>query len=424
MIAAMLAIVLSAPASSPAAQDVTLERFDDARLAWDTGDFLKALDGFEAVLKSADGDRFFDRIALITGELYKTTEIAADGRTIRVSPDGRYAAFETGPRSAALTRVVSLENPGKSIADIPATGLVFSPSPNGAAYLRIKPTPEIADLRKEIARIAAQAAPDRTAQMAQQRRLTWLEAKAAEIVVIDLAAKKERDLQGRRLSQGRPGLEFGRARSVFRGGQGSRRGFERDLLGERERERSAPDFGPGIQDVARRRARRKILGLLGGADDAVPQAPAGRASAAAAARPALRRRSRRASRPPAGGARGGFGGGAARPFFVLNLADGTAKSFSGSSPALSADGSTLVFTAPDGPGLDDQPAQARRRPRSNCHQEIRGADRLGRSLPRRSERSSSTHPTPATRRSSSSGAMEKGRSGSAARSSPTARRVF
>ena len=68
------------------AQDKLAERFDAARLAWDGGDFIRALEEFEAILKSPDGGRFFEPIALLTGELYQVTEITKDGRSIRISP--------------------------------------------------------------------------------------------------------------------------------------------------------------------------------------------------------------------------------------------------------------------------------------------------------------------------------------------------
>jgi hypothetical protein len=70
-------------------QDRPEDRFDLARPAWDIGDYLCALDEFESILKSPDGRRFFEPIALITGELYPAREITRNGRTIRISPDDR-----------------------------------------------------------------------------------------------------------------------------------------------------------------------------------------------------------------------------------------------------------------------------------------------------------------------------------------------
>jgi hypothetical protein len=84
----------SSPPGTPG-QDPLTERFDAARLAWDTGDFVRALDEFKAVLKSPDGLRYFEPIALITGELFQVRDVAPDGRSVRVSADGKFGAYET-----------------------------------------------------------------------------------------------------------------------------------------------------------------------------------------------------------------------------------------------------------------------------------------------------------------------------------------
>ncbi|MBM3310397.1 MAG: hypothetical protein FJY80_02700, partial [Candidatus Aminicenantes bacterium] len=161
---AVLALVLLGAALLPWAagsqQNPVEARFDRARLAWDTGEFVRALEEFEAILAGPEGPRFFERIALLTGELYKTVEIAPDGRSVRVSPDGAYAAFETGPRSAALTRVVALAEPSKILAEVEGTGFVFSPQSKAAAFVRIPETAEVVRLRKELETISAEAQPD------------------------------------------------------------------------------------------------------------------------------------------------------------------------------------------------------------------------------------------------------------------------
>jgi len=349
--AAALTIALPSAALIPSAQNTSaLERFDDARLAWDTGDFLKALDGFEAVLKSVDGDRFFDRIALITGELFKTAEIAADGRTIRVSPDGRYVSFETGPRTTAVTRVATLADPSKIAAEVRGASFVFSPVPGSAAFLRVKPTPEIAALRKEIDSISARPSPDRAAQMARQRQMTWLEAKAAEIVLLDLTTKKERVFKAdgylkSALAWSADGREiyFAGARETDENSNEiyavSDKGVVRSLTS---------GAGFKVNPIAVPGGKYLIYTAAPTTPFPKPQPPspapaAGQPAAGnvPAAKPA-------AQTPGAGGARGGFGGGGARPFVVFNLTDGTSKSFTGSSPALSSDGTALVFVAPDG----------------------------------------------------------------------------
>jgi Tol biopolymer transport system component len=344
----MLFITPFSPANSSAGQDVALERFDGARLAWDTGDTIKALDMFEAILKSPDAARFFDRIALITGELYKTIEIAADGRSVRISPDGRYFAFDAGAWPTAVTRIAVLADPHKPGAQVNGANFVFSPAPNTAAYLRIKPTPEIAALRKEIADLTAKPSPDRAAMTATQRQLSRLEAKTAEIVVIDLSTRKERVFKTDGYLKG--ALAWGAdGREVYFVGAKEADETSNEIYAVNEKGAvRALTSGPGFKGAPVAVPGGKYL-LTSTAPvhpfpkpQPAPQAPAAGQPAAPAAKP-------QGQMPPGGGGgRGGFGGGAPRPFFVLNLADGTSKSFTGSSPALSADGSTLAFVAQDG----------------------------------------------------------------------------
>ena len=75
-----------------------------ARLAWERGDYPEALRGFSTLLEAPGGDRYLEEIALITGELYRTTELTRDGRNIRVSPSGKLASYESGTGGRAETR--------------------------------------------------------------------------------------------------------------------------------------------------------------------------------------------------------------------------------------------------------------------------------------------------------------------------------
>jgi len=84
-------------------------RWERAYQAWDSGDYITALREFDAFLKEPDADRWFERIALITGELYQVQEVAPDGRSPRFSSSGRYVAFETGTVPDGITNVVDVE---------------------------------------------------------------------------------------------------------------------------------------------------------------------------------------------------------------------------------------------------------------------------------------------------------------------------
>jgi hypothetical protein len=332
-------------------QNALDERYDAARLSWDTGNYIRALEEFEAILKSPDGGRFFEPIALLTGELFKTTEVAKDGRSVRISPDGLYAAYETGQRQLLVTPVVSLADPTKTVTEIRGTNFVFSPSTNAAAFLRVTDTPEITALRKEVEALSSQATTDRQALTAKQRQLAWLEAKNADLIFYDIATKKER----RQKIEG-----FLKSSPVF-----SADGHEVYFVGAKEADTASNE----IYALSEKGAVRPLTSGTGFKTNpvvvpggkyvlytAAPQTPFPKPQAQAPTQPAAPGQAQaagaqgaRGGGPPTGqGPRGGGPGGAPRQFAVLALADGTIKTFTGSSPAVSTNGTTLVFVGQDG----------------------------------------------------------------------------
>ena len=54
----------------------------DAYLAWDRGDYPEAVRGYLEVLRGGEGLAHLEEIALLTGELFKVTEITTDGRGV------------------------------------------------------------------------------------------------------------------------------------------------------------------------------------------------------------------------------------------------------------------------------------------------------------------------------------------------------
>jgi hypothetical protein len=205
-LAGLLALGLPARMGFGPAQDADDEDFDQARLAWDIGDFPAALKAFRDLLNGPAGDRYFERIALITGELFQVREIVKDGRMLRFSPDGRWAACETGPRTDPTTRVFPSATPEKTGLEIRGSGLVFSPSGGQAAFLRLPDTPEISKLRGEIEGLSSAASPDRQALAAKQREWARREAAEAAIVRVDLVSRKEKTFRPAGLLKS--GLQF------------------------------------------------------------------------------------------------------------------------------------------------------------------------------------------------------------------------
>src|SRR5215469_12602788 len=74
-----------------------------ANQAWLEGKYIDALRGYAQLLKAPGGDKYLEEIALQTGELYQTEEITTDGRTPRLSPDGKLFMYEVGVGSGPST---------------------------------------------------------------------------------------------------------------------------------------------------------------------------------------------------------------------------------------------------------------------------------------------------------------------------------
>src|SRR5690349_23142374 len=83
-------------------------RWQRAVDAWEAGRYPAALTDLQALMKSSASAEYFERVALLTGELYTATTLTTDGRNPKISGDGGFATFETGTGEAAVTKLVKL----------------------------------------------------------------------------------------------------------------------------------------------------------------------------------------------------------------------------------------------------------------------------------------------------------------------------
>ena len=113
----------TAPAAiAPATPDGLYRR---ATEAWEAGAYPDALAALLPLMKGPAAAEYRDRVALLTGELFVTTELTTDGRNPKLSPSGQYAAYEMGPTTDVTTRIVKLDPTPKTVADLKGTGFVF-----------------------------------------------------------------------------------------------------------------------------------------------------------------------------------------------------------------------------------------------------------------------------------------------------------
>lgn len=168
--------------SAPPAPAQVVER---ATLLWDAGEYVAALELLAQLLRTPQPAGILEPIALLTGEWFTTTALAEDGRNIRLSRDGRHAAWETGTGAAARVTIVALET-GTLVASLAGRHLAFSPDGQRAALLQIQDGPALEAARGRLAE--ATAGGERSAIVAAGQALAREELTATHPVVVDLAS--------------------------------------------------------------------------------------------------------------------------------------------------------------------------------------------------------------------------------------------
>jgi aminopeptidase YwaD len=130
--AALAAFAWSGLAARVRAQ--TEAEFTEARMAWERGDYPAALRGFERILQAPGAGAFHERIALITGELFRTVELTRDGRAVRFSNGGRWVVFERGSVADVWTVMVRSDLSGRD--SLPGSAAVVDDASGRVAFLR------------------------------------------------------------------------------------------------------------------------------------------------------------------------------------------------------------------------------------------------------------------------------------------------
>jgi hypothetical protein len=167
-----LALPALAPAATLTAQDAGRVAFDSASLAWDAGRYPEALARLERLLTGPNKDTLRRPIALLTGEYYRTTELARDGQGLTWTRDGRRLAFVTVVSEVPRTIVLRFGEDGRVAgADtLPGRRAVFSPDGGSIAYLGTAPSAELDSARSLLAATPAGAGSEGARQRRSSRR--------------------------------------------------------------------------------------------------------------------------------------------------------------------------------------------------------------------------------------------------------------
>lgn len=167
-------------------------QYDSAYFAWEIGDYPSALVRLERLLAAPGGDGFLEPVALLTGELYRTLQVAPDGANLRWSGDGRFASYTTS--GGRVTHILAVEGDSmRPVARLEGVGAVLSPEGSRVAYFAIRDTPELRAARA----LADSLIRARDFGRLQQQRVLILrmEREAAQVILRDLRSGQERALQ-------------------------------------------------------------------------------------------------------------------------------------------------------------------------------------------------------------------------------------
>ncbi len=108
VVAAGLALV-HRPATAQIQPSAALQ---EAYFAWDSGDYVQAMEGYLRVLEGAGGEDYAVEVALLTGEVHRVREVDDDGRRLGISPDGTRLLWERELEDGWVTRIERLSGAG------------------------------------------------------------------------------------------------------------------------------------------------------------------------------------------------------------------------------------------------------------------------------------------------------------------------
>ena len=128
----------SRPAGAPAAA-TPLGLWQRALDAWEAGHYPAALTELQSLMRSPAAPEYLERVALLTGEYFVTTELTPDGRNPRISADGQFVTYETGTAPAVVTRLVRARPSVQPIAELATTTVAFDRTGSRLAWLRSAP---------------------------------------------------------------------------------------------------------------------------------------------------------------------------------------------------------------------------------------------------------------------------------------------
>ena len=142
----LLAVATPALAQDTAGRQAPLEsqraQFQRASLQWEAGDYESSLEALHALLQGTVDAGIRTKIAELTGEPYRTIEVAQNARNPRWSRDGRHVVFETGTGANLRSVIAAVADTVRRVAELSGSSVVFSPDGRAVVYLAAGAPPQ------------------------------------------------------------------------------------------------------------------------------------------------------------------------------------------------------------------------------------------------------------------------------------------
>jgi len=130
-------LLLAAATASLAAQGDPRARLVDAERQWRAGRDDSSLVALGALLRDSQAQALLPQIAELTGEPFRTIEVAKDARNPRWAPDGRRVVYESGTGEAMRSHVVEIGDTVRALASVSGNRVVFARDGRSVVYLTI-----------------------------------------------------------------------------------------------------------------------------------------------------------------------------------------------------------------------------------------------------------------------------------------------
>lgn len=309
--------------------------------SWNDGRYPDALADLSALMKSAAAPEYLDRVALLTGERFITTELTTDGRSPHLSANGQWATYESGPPARTVTHLVRLGATGAgSTATMAGVGAMFDATSARLVYLRAAETPEWS------AAVDALEAADTTQERQSAQALVNFLLGRGDLVMRELASGQERVVSTGGLLKSTPVFAADGRSVLFIGADEKDLGRSDIYLagesGAPARLTSEPGYKTGL--LVDPTGAALVYSVTGTASFRQPTPGGGRGGRGAGGGGGGGAGGTPPAPNPCGSGGGGRGGGGGTPTFgVVDLKSKTTRLVTGSAVAMSGDGGTIAW---------------------------------------------------------------------------------